>query len=107
MRWWNEAECRQLLGGVVIVQILAAVVAQQFIGRHSWVISDKFWRSSFSRIITTKFLWQIAARTVSNKGKVPKGSRSIPLLKVLLQVMTKRDQFVMVKKKKKAKIVLQ
>ena len=25
-----------------IVQILAAVVAQQVIGRHSWVMSDKF-----------------------------------------------------------------
>ena len=30
-------ECRQLLGGVIIVEILAAVVAQQVIGRHSWV----------------------------------------------------------------------
>ena len=44
---------------------------------------------SFSGIITAKFLWQIAARTVSNKEKVPKGSCGIPLLKVLLQVMTK------------------
>ena len=35
-------ECRQLLGGVVIVEILAAVVAQQVIGRHSWAFSDKF-----------------------------------------------------------------
>ena len=35
-------ESRQLLGGVVIVQILAAVVAQQAIGRHSWFFSDKF-----------------------------------------------------------------
>ena len=54
-------ECRQLLGGVVIVEILAAVVAQQVIGRHSWVFSEIF-------------LWRIAARRVSNKGKVPKGS---------------------------------
>ena len=35
-------ECRQLLGGVVIVEILAALVAQQVIGSHSWVFSDKF-----------------------------------------------------------------
>ena len=35
-------ECRQLLGGVIIVEILAAVVAQQVIGCHSWVFSDKF-----------------------------------------------------------------
>ena len=35
-------ECRQLLGGVVIVEILAAVVAQQVIGSHSWVFLDKF-----------------------------------------------------------------
>ena len=35
-------DCRQLLGGVVIVEILAAVVAQQVIGSHSLVLSDKF-----------------------------------------------------------------
>ena len=36
-------ECRQLLGGVVIVEILAAVVAQQQVIRsHSWVFLDKF-----------------------------------------------------------------
>ena len=35
-------ECRQLIGGVIIVEILAAVVAQQVIGNHSWVFSDKF-----------------------------------------------------------------
>ena len=37
-------ECRQLLGGVVIVEILAAVVAQQAIGSHSFFLffSDKF-----------------------------------------------------------------
>ena len=34
-------ECRQLLGGVVIVEILAAVVAQHVICSH-WVFSDKF-----------------------------------------------------------------
>ena len=34
-------ECRQLLGGVIIVEILAAVVAQQIIGRHLF-FSDKF-----------------------------------------------------------------
>ena len=35
-------ECRQLLGGVAIVKILAAVVAQQVIGSHSCFFSDKF-----------------------------------------------------------------
>ena len=30
-------ECRQLLGGVIIVEILVAVIAQQVIGRNSWV----------------------------------------------------------------------
>ena len=35
-------EGRQLLGGVVIVEILAAVVAQQVIGSHFWIFSDKF-----------------------------------------------------------------
>ena len=35
-------ECRQLLGGVVIVEILAAVVAQLVIGSHSWFLSNKF-----------------------------------------------------------------
>ena len=35
-------ECRQHLGGVVIVEILAAVAAQQVICRHSWDFSDKF-----------------------------------------------------------------
>ena len=67
-------ECRQLLGGAIIVEILATVVAQIL-------------AYSFSRIITTKFLWQIAARVVSNKWKVP--SCGIPPLRALLQVMTK------------------
>ena len=85
-------ECRQLFGGVVIVEILAAVVAQQVIGRHSWVISDKLGDLGVpvkQNHNTTKFLWQIAARAVSNKGKVPIGSHSVAQLKVLLRVMTK------------------
>ena len=81
-----------------IVEILAAVVAQLVIGRHSWIISDKFRELILQNHNTTKFLWQIAALAVSNKGKVPKGSHGIPPLKVSLNVMTKRDQFMTSKK---------
>ena len=86
-------ECRQLLGGV----ILSRSSLQWVIGRHSWV---KFSLGvPMQNHNTTKFLSQIAARTVNYTGKVPKGSRGVPPLIVLLQVMTKRDQFVTSKKK--------
>ena len=62
-----------------IVEILAAVVAQRVIGHHT-LGSNLDLVYPFSRIITTKLLWQIAARAVSNKGKVSTGSRCVPPL---------------------------
>ena len=59
--------------------MILAAVAQQVIGRHSlytvFQINLEILAYSFSRI---------AACVVSNKGKVPKGSCGVPLLKVLL-----------------------
>ena len=81
-----------------IVEIIDAGVPQLVIGHHFWIISDKFRELILQNHNTTKFLWQIAARAVSNKGKVTKGSHGIPSLKVLLKVMTKHDQFMTSKK---------
>ena len=80
-------ECRELPGGVVIVENLAAVVAQQVIGSHSCFVlffqtNVEILAYSFSRIITTKFLW-LAWLAIQGK------SLKEAVLRVLLQVMTK------------------
>ena len=46
-------------------------------------------------------MWQIAARAVSNIGKVPKESCGVPPLTVLLQVTTKRTNWLNQKNREK------
>ena len=97
-------QCRHFLGGVVIVKIFAAVLAQQVIGSHSCCcFSDKF--GDLGVLVCQNHNYKIlVARAVSNTWKVPKGSRGVPPQRYFTS-NDERDQFVT--SKKMAKIVSQ